>query len=149
MAHGDAEGAGDETSVPSAAVGEGSANAESEGAACRVCVGSVLRVGSGAHVGGTGVGAGDAGEGGSGGGGGRAVGSAACGSTANGESALGPVSAPRLALRDAWQKDAVSVADVGLLEGAEVAVMSRMVDGLGKVAFPFYYQIRNLGVRRS
>lgn len=149
MVHGDAEGAGDERSAPGAAAGEGSGYAASEGAACRVCVGSVPRAGSGARVGGTGAGAGGAGEGGSGGGGGRAAGSAACGSTANGESALGPESAPRLALRDAWQKDAVSVADVGLLEGAEVAVMSRMVDGLGKVAFPFYYQIRNLGVRRS
>lgn len=43
----------------------------------------------------------------------------------------------------------MSAADVGLLEGAEVAVMSQMVDDLGKEAFPFYYQIRNLGVRRS
>lgn len=152
MVRGDAASAGDEKSAPGAegaAAGEESGCAARGGAACKEYAGSVPHAGNVARVGGTGVGAGCAGEGGSGGGGGRGVGSAAYDSTANGESALVPVSAPQLALRDAWQKDAVSVADVGLLEGAEVAVMSQMVDGLGKVAFPFYYQIRNLGVRRS
>lgn len=150
--HGDAESVGGEKSalgVEEAAGGEESGNAARGGAACKEYAGSVPHAGSAARVGDTGGGAGCAGEGGSGGGGGRVGDSAAYGSTANGESALVPVSAPRLALRDAWQKDAVSVADVGLLEGAEVAGMSQMVDGLGKVAFPFYYQIRNLGVRRS
>lgn len=112
-------------------------------------VGSALRAGSGARVGDRGASAGCAGEGDSGGGGGRAGGSAACGSTASGESVLVPAAAPQLALRDAWRKDAGSAADEGLLEGAEVAGMSRMVDGLGRAAFPFYYQIRTLGVRRS
>lgn len=150
--HGDAESVGDEKSAlgaEGAAAGEESGYAAHGRAACKEYAGSVPHAGNGAHVGDTGVDAGDAGEGDSGGGGGRVVGSAAYDSTVNGENALVPVSAPQLALHDAWQKDAVSVADVGLLEGAEVAVMSQMVDGLGKVAFPFYYQIRNLGVRRS
>lgn len=143
---GDAECVGDEKSAlgaEGAAEDEESGYAVHGGAACKEYAGSV------AHVGDTGVGAGCAGEGDSGGGGGKVVGSAAYDSTANGESALVPASVPQLALHDAWRKDAVSAADVGLLEGAEVAVMSQMVDDLGKEAFPFYYQIRNLGVRRS
>jgi len=143
---GDAESAGDEKSALGA---EGAAADAESGCAARGGAACTEGAGNGARAGDTGAGAGCAGEGGSGGGGGRAVGSAACGSTASGASALVPASAPQLALHDAWQKDAVSAADVGLLEGAEVAVMSQMVDGLGRVAFPFYYQIRNLGVRRS
>lgn len=150
--HGDAESVGGEKSAlgaEGAEADEESGYAARGGAAGKEYAGRAPHAGNGARVGDTGVGAGCAGEGDSGGGGGRAVGSAACDSTANGESALVPASAPQLALHDAWQEDAVSAADVGLLEGAEVAVMSQMVDGLGKVAFPFYYQIRNLGVRRS
>lgn len=150
--HGDAECVGDEKSAlgaEGAAEDEESGYAVHGGAAYKEYAGSVPHAGNVAHVGDTGVGAGCAGEGDSGGGGGKVVGSAAYDSTANGESALVPVSVPQLALHDAWRKDAVSAADVGLLEGAEVAVMSQMVDDLGKEAFPFYYQIRNLGVRRS
>mgnify|MGYP001853038628 FL=1 len=150
--HGDAECVGDEKSAlgaEGAVVDEESGYAVRGGAACKEYAGSVPHAGNVACVGDTGVGAGCAGEGDSGGGGDRVAGSAAYDSTVNGESVPVPGSVPQLALHDAWQKDAVSVADVGLLEGVEVAVMSQMVDGLGKVAFPFYYQIRNLGVRRS
>lgn len=143
--HGDAECAGHEKSALGEVGAMGGAQdgyVESVGAACKKNAENV------AH-GGTGAGAGHAVEGDSGDGDDKGEDSAACDSTVNGEYALVPASAPQMALRDAWQKDAVSVADEGLLEGAEAAVMSQMVDGLGKVVFPFYYQIRNLGVRKS
>lgn len=149
--HGDAEHVGNEKS----AQGEGGAmeGAEggyvvNEGAACKK---NVLHAGNEAHVDGTGACAGCAVEDDSGDGDDKGVGSAACDSTVNGECALVPASAPapQLDLHGAWQKDAESVADAGLQVGAEAAAMGQMVDGLGKVASPFYYQIRNLGVRKS
>lgn len=141
--HGDAEHAGREKSARDE---EGAMEGGDEDAACKK---NALRAGNVAHGGGTGACAGCAVEDDSGDGDDMGVGSAACGSTVNGECALGPVSAPQLVQHGAWQKDAGSVADVGLQVGAEAAEMGPMVDGLGKVASPSYYQIRNLGVRKS
>lgn len=108
--------------------------------------GHELHAASAAHDG-TGADAGCAGADDSDGDGDKEVGSA-YGSTESDGYALVPGSALQLDPGGAWLEDVESAVGVTLWEGVEVAVVGRMLNGLGK-AFLAYYQIRTLVVRKN